>query len=117
MVYEYPAEVLSVYDGDTITVDIDLGYKVNVRDKVRIYGIDTPEIRTRDKEEKRRGYEAKKFLHSFIFGKKVTIKTHKQEKYGRILADVFLEEDGTKINIAEEMIKNEYAVEYYGGKR
>ena len=62
--YHYKAEVLSVYDGDTVTLMIDQGMKHFARVKVRLIGINTPEIRTKDLEEKERGYQAKDYLKS-----------------------------------------------------
>ena len=115
--YTYRAKIIDVYDGDTFTVQIDLGFKVTLTDKVRLYGIDTPEIRTKDKEEKKRGYTARKYLLDMVLGHDCLVKTHKQEKYGRILADVTIVEDGVEIDLATEMIKNGHGKAYFGGKR
>ena len=113
--YEYKCKILRVVDGDTVDVDIDLGFGVWMhKERVRINGIDTPESRTRDKEEKVRGLLAKKYLsESLKKGKKLVLKTYKDYetgKFGRILGDVWI--DGKSINA--QMIKDFMAVPYNG---
>jgi len=118
--YHYKAEVLSVYDGDTITVMIDQGMKHFARVKVRMIGINTPEIRTKDLEEKARGYEAKEYLKSRIEGKTVVINTVKKGKFGRWLGVLWLYEEGMEElgeSLNAEMIRMGHAVAYDGGKR
>jgi len=112
----YVKKVSKVVDGDTIDVDIDLGFDISFTSRVRLAGIDTPESRTTDKVEKALGLEAKAFLKSAIdSAKTVVIKTEKMdssEKYGRILGWVFL--DGSETSINEEMIKAGHAWGYLG---
>jgi micrococcal nuclease len=112
----YVKKVSKVVDGDTIDVDIDLGFDISFSSRVRLAGIDTPESRTSDKMEKALGLEAKAFLkHAIDSAKTVTIKTEKldsSEKYGRILGWVFL--DNSKTSINEEMIKAGHAWGYLG---
>ena len=113
--HTYKCTILRIVDGDTVDVDIDLGFGVWMRkERVRISGIDTPESRTRDKVEKVYGLKSKKFLQEQIKkAKKVSIKTYKGDetgKFGRILGDVFL--DGKSVNSL--MCKKGHAVEYYG---
>jgi micrococcal nuclease len=112
----YVKKVSKVVDGDTIDVDIDLGFNISFTSRVRLAGIDTPESRTTDKTEKALGLEAKAFLKSAIdSAKTVVIKTEKMdssEKYGRILGWVFL--DGSETSINEEMIKAGHAWGYLG---
>jgi micrococcal nuclease len=115
--YEYHVKkVTNVVDGDTIDVDIDLGFDISFSSRVRLAGIDTPESRTSDKAEKVLGLEAKEYLKSKIKeAKDVVIKTEKMdssEKYGRILGWVYL--DGSKISINEQMIQDGYAWGYLG---
>jgi len=115
--YEYHVKkVTNVVDGDTIDVDIDLGFDISFSSRVRLAGIDTPESRTTDKAEKVLGLEAKEYLKSKIKdAKDVIIKTEKMdssEKYGRILGWVFL--DGSKVSINEQMIADGYAWGYLG---
>jgi micrococcal nuclease len=112
--YEYRAKVTRVVDGDTLDVDVDLGFDVWLKNRVRMYGIDTPESRTRDKEEKYRGLLSKEALKEHLkVSKEVILKTKKGEetgKFGRILAEVWI--DG--VNINKQLIKDGYAVAYHG---
>jgi len=115
--YEYHVKkVTNVVDGDTIDVEIDLGFDISFSSRVRLAGIDTPESRTTNKAEKVLGLEAKEYVKSKIKdAKEVVIKTEKMdssEKYGRILGWVFL--DGSKISINEQMIADGYAWGYLG---
>jgi len=108
------AEVTKIVDGDTIDVIIDLGFDIMYRSRVRLFGIDTPESRTSNAEEKVRGLLSKNFLKEHLkSSKKIVIKTHKGEetgKFGRILGEIFI--DG--ININQKMCDEGYAVAYYG---
>jgi micrococcal nuclease len=115
--YEYRVKkVTGVVDGDTIDVDIDLGFSVSFSQRVRLAGIDTPESRTTDKAEKILGLEAKEYLKSKIKdAKEVIIKTEKpdsSEKYGRILGWLYV--DGNTISINDQMIEDGYAWGYLG---
>ena len=112
----YVKKVSKVVDGDTIDVDIDLGFDISFSSRVRLAGIDTPESRTSDKLEKSLGLESKAYLKNAIeSAKTVVIKTEKMassEKYGRILGWVFL--DGSDISINQKMIDDGYAWGYMG---
>jgi micrococcal nuclease len=112
----YVKKVTKVVDGDTIDVDIDLGFDISFSSRVRLAGIDTPESRTTDKMEKALGLEAKAYLkHEIEAAKSVVIKTEKMdssEKYGRILGWVFL--DGASVSLNEKMIADGYAWGYMG---
>ena len=112
--YEYSCEVDRVVDGDTVDVVLDLGFDILYRSRVRLYGIDTPESRTRDKDEKIRGKLAGSFLQEAIDnGNKVIIETKLKDskgKFGRVLGNVII--DG--ININQLMIENYLAVAYFG---
>ena len=115
--YEYHVKkVTNVVDGDTIDVEIDLGFDISFSSRVRLAGIDTPESRTTDKAEKVLGLEAKEYVKSKIKdAKEVVIKTEKidsSEKYGRILGWLFL--DGSKVSVNEQMIADGYAWGYLG---
>ena len=99
--YTYRAEILNVVDGDTVDMEIDLGFNIRITERVRLFGIDAPETRTIDHDEKLRGYAATEFLISHIPPDgMVTIKTRfdKRGKFGRILASIFLD-DGTDLNL------------------
>ena len=112
--YEYSCKVKRVVDGDTVDVVLDLGFDIFHKCRVRLYGIDTPESRTRDLDEKARGKMAGSFLKESIdAGNKIVIQTKLKDskgKYGRVLGDVVV--DG--LNINQTMILNHYAVKYYG---
>ncbi len=115
--YEYRVKsVLAVIDGDTIDVDIDLGFDISITKRVRLAGIDTPESRTSDKAEKVLGLEVKNLLKETL--KKATtvvIKTEQpdsSEKYGRVLGWLYL--DGAEQSFNEAMIASGYAWEYMG---
>ena len=115
--YEYRVKkVLKIVDGDTIDVDIDLGFDISYTQRVRLAGIDTPESRTKDAREKALGLEVKEKLKKSIdAAKDVVIKTEKpdsSEKYGRILGWVFL--DGATKSINEQLIDEGYAWAYMG---
>ena len=112
--YEYGCKVTRVVDGDTVDVILDLGFSILHKCRVRLYGIDTPESRTRDKDEKVRGKLAAKFLQDAIDnGKKVVLRSKLKDskgKYGRVLGEIIV--DGININVA--MIENYLAVAYHG---
>jgi micrococcal nuclease len=115
--YEYRVKkVLKVVDGDTIDVDIDLGFSISYSQRVRLAGIDTPESRTKDKAEKVLGLEVKDRLKKAIdAATNIVIKTEKpdsSEKYGRILGWVFL--DDNKVSINQTLIDEGYAWGYMG---
>ena len=114
--YEYNCKVKRVVDGDTMDVILDLGFDVHHAVRVRMAGIDTPESRTRDKDEKARGKLSKAFLKESIKGKKIVLKTKIKDskgKFGRVIAEVWAEfEKGSLRNINELMIKECYAVKY-----
>jgi micrococcal nuclease len=113
--YRYRAKIIRVIDGDTIDVDLDLGFDVWLRkQRVRLYGIDTPESRTSDAEEKKYGTLSKNKLKDFCKEDSwVNIETHvgdEKGKFGRILANIWLEET----NVNQWLIDNKYAVAYFG---
>ena len=115
--YEYRVKkLLNVVDGDTIDVDIDLGFDISLAKRVRMAGIDTPESRTTDKMEKALGLEAKEYLKKNIKdATTIIIKTElpdSSEKYGRILGWVYV--DGATKSINEKMIEDGYAWGYMG---
>ena len=119
MPYEYNATVIDIVDGDTITVDIDLGFNVKLANqKVRLLGVDTPESRTSDKIEKIFGMASKEYCKKFIEeckDKTVVIRTYlsdSEEKFGRLLGEII--NPTTKKILNEELIKNNYAVKYLG---
>ena len=111
--YEYRCEITRVVDGDTVDAIIDLGFDVSYKSRVRLYGIDTPESRTRDLDEKARGKLAGKFLaDAILHADKLVIQTKldKKGKFGRVLGVIVA--DGVDLNQA--MIDNYLAVAYTG---
>ena len=115
--FEYRVkQVIKVVDGDTIDVDIDLGFSISYYQRLRLAGIDTPESRTTDKLEKSLGIESKEYLKSkFKDAKDIVVRTEKpdsSEKYGRILGWVYVNGDSKSLN--EQMIEDGYAWGYMG---
>jgi len=121
--YEYRATIVKVVDGDTVDVDIDLGFGIVLSDeRVRIAGIDTPESRTRDKEEKKFGLAAKSRVKQLL-GKTCVLKTQINKngedmkgKFGRILGDFSIYDSATDRwrMITEVLISEGHAVPYHG---
>ena len=107
--YTYKAKCIRVIDGDTIVAEVDLGFNTFKKVNVRLMGIDAPETRTRDLEEKKRGFASKEYLKDvFATSKEFTLVSNKIDKYGRCLGTIFVGE----ININEEMIESGMAVIY-----
>ena len=115
--YQYKCKIIKVLDGDTVDIDLDLGFKIILANqRVRMAGVDTPESRTTIAEEKIRGLLSKKKLAEKLpIGSWQIIETQKpdsnDDKFGRILG-VFILEDGTRVN--DWLIQNNYAVPYKG---
>ncbi len=115
--YEYRVKkVTGIVDGDTIDVDIDLGFNISYSQRVRLAGIDTPESRTTDKKEKVLGLEVKQRLKDILAtASVVVIRTQKPdstEKYGRVLGWLFV--DGAEKSVNEALIADGYAWGYMG---
>lgn len=108
--YHYRAQVTAVYDGDTCTVDIDLGWFTWVKSqKIRLHRINAPEMRGADKEA---GTKARDFLRALILGQNLIVETIKDstEKYGRYLGELWLEREGQWVNVNDELVQNGHAV-------
>jgi micrococcal nuclease len=115
--YTYKAKVIRVVDGDTFESLIDLGFDTWVSITVRLTGINTPESRTRDLNEKKKGIAAKDRLTQLLSenGNEITLISHGVEKYGRCLAEVFVKNQTDSVQ--KILIKEGFGVEYHGGKR
>ena len=115
--YEYKVKVLRVVDGDTIDVDVQLGFDVILsKQRVRLHGIDTPESRTRNKEEKIRGLLSKDYLKDICYvGSVIRLQSKERGKFGRILGIIY--KDGDTISINQKMIDDGFAVPYTGGNK
>ena len=117
--HEYNCTIRRVVDGDTVDVDIDLGFDTWIHnERVRLYGIDTPESRTRDLEEKQYGLAAKARLKELLEkGETLSLRTaidkKARGKYGRILGTIYA--DG--VNLNDLLIKEGHAIEYFGGTK
>ena len=118
--YWYTAKVLKVIDGDTLDVMIDLGFSIHHKARVRLYGVNTPESRTKDLAEKQMGLKAKSFTtdwaarHPTVFLKTIA---GKDDKYGRVLALIYSDKDVKSeltacLNL--DIISSGYAREYFG---
>lgn len=108
--YKYSAKVMSVYDGDTIRVDIDLGLKTWIKNEsIRLHRINAPEVRG---SEKAMGLQSRDFLRKLILKKDVIIRTIKDQKgkYGRYLGEIWLEKDGKYLNVNDLLVKEGYAI-------
>ena len=111
--YRYKVEVTRVVDGDTVDVDVDLGFgMVYKKQRVRMMGIDTPESRTRDLEEKFYGKASKANLIKILDGKDIQMVSHDKGKFGRILGELFV--GGSSCSINQLMIDKHHAVPYDG---
>ena len=121
--YNYKISPLKVIDGDTIDADLDLGFDIKVKKRIRFAGINTPESRTRDLEEKAKGLAAKDRVKQLLDGcKNIQLKSHGIGKFGRCLGEIFLDmvdgsEKLTLESLNELLIKEGHATEYHGGKR
>ena len=116
--YEYRVKIVKIIDGDTVDVDIDLGFGVWMhKERVRLFGIDTPESRTSDLEEKKYGLAAKKFLTNMLDDEGgIILKTHKDKtgKFGRILGELWRTTNYADQSINNYMIDKHHAVMYLG---
>jgi len=116
--YEYRVKIVKIVDGDTVDVDIDLGFGVWMhKERIRLFGIDTPESRTRDLEEKKYGLAAKKFLTGMLDDEGgIILKTHKDKtgKFGRILGELWRTTNYADQSINNYMIDKHHAVMYLG---
>ena len=116
--YEYRSKIVKIIDGDTVDVDIDLGFGVWMhKERIRLYGIDTPESRTRDLDEKKYGLIAKGWIEKFMpVGSMQTLITQKDKsgKFGRILGKFRVNDGHYDIILNDWMISNHHAVAYYG---
>jgi micrococcal nuclease len=118
--YWYTAKVLKVIDGDTLDVMIDLGFNIHHKARVRLYGVNAPESRTKDLAEKAMGLKAKTFTadwmarHQTVFLKTIA---GKDDKYGRILAQIYSDKDVKSEQTAclnEDIVSSGYARAYFG---
>lgn len=111
--YKYNAKVDRVVDGDTVDALVDLGFDTWKKVRIRMMGINTPESRTRDLEEKKRGLAAKDRLIELLGDGDCILQSHGVGKYGRCLGELFVKD----MNINQQLITEGHAVAYHGGAR
>jgi micrococcal nuclease len=111
--YLYNAKITNVVDGDTVDAEVDLGFTVYVKVRFRLYGIDTMETNDKAIAVRELGLKAKAFVANALLGKLVTIESHKSDKYGRWLGEIYL--DGVSVN--KQLLSEGLAVEYFGGTK
>ena len=111
----YDAKIVRVVDGDTVDADIFLGFDITMRQRLRLYGVNAPETRSRDPVEKARGLKAKKFLVDAlkVCNNEVVINVHGSGKFGRPLVEIYISD----VNLNQQLIFHGHAVAYLGGKR
>ena len=119
--YTYKADVIKIIDGDTIDVNIHLGFDVILyKQRIRLMGIDTPESRTRNLEEKERGLLSKAYVENKCpVGSTIMIESLDRGKFGRILGNIWEagQDADPDTSINKRMIADGFAVEYYGGNK
>ena len=116
--YTYKAKLDRVIDGDTIDANIDLGFDITIHKRIRLAGIDTPESRTRDLEEKKRGLASKARLIELLDKGDLVVESKDVGKYGRVLGTLHkYSTDKLPININDTLVKEGFAVEYDGGTK
>ena len=118
--YEYKVKSVDhIVDGDTLDVTVDLGFNISHKIRVRLEGIDTPESRTKDLEEKARGLESKAYFTEMLAKCEGTliVQTHKKGKYGRYIGTLISDDGDSRVDINRMLIREGYAVEYTGGKK
>ena len=116
--YQYKIDLVKVVDGDTIDANIDLGFDISTKKRIRFMGINTPESRTRDLEEKKYGLAAKARLKEILeAGETLSLRTaidkKARGKYGRILGTIYA--DG--VNLNQQLLDEGHAIEYFGGAK
>ena len=114
----YSAKLVRVVDGDTADAMIDLGFNTWVKKRIRFYGVDTWESRTRNLEEKKKGLAAKDYVKDLLQNSdegKFLLKSHGVGKYGRVLGELFVK--GNEKSVNELLKDNGHAYEYHGEKK
>jgi endonuclease YncB( thermonuclease family) len=117
--YHYSAEVTSVYDGDTFDCIVDMGFSTSIKIKVRVHGIDTAEMKSKDPEQKAKAVAARDHLRSRILDKKIILHTAALEKYGRWLGVVWVQDENGECgeSLNDEMVRLGHAKPYFGGTK
>jgi len=111
--YTYKAKLDRVVDGDTVDAHIDLGFDITIHKRIRLAGIDSPESRTRDLEEKKKGLASKDRLIELLGDGDFILQSEEVGKYGRVLGTLH----NADLNINKTLVQEGFAVEYWGGKK
>ena len=116
--YKYKCKLIKVVDGDTVDAEIDLGFNIFIKERIRLMGIDTPESRTRNKAEKSWGMASKKYLKKVLKDNgnefELFTKIQKKGKFGRIFGTIIVNGD---IDVNQLLVKNNLAIPYDGGNK
>lgn len=117
--YKYKAKCVRVVDGDTIDAEMDLGFNITIKKRIRLAGINAPESRTRDLEEKKLGLAAKDRLVELLDEGSLEIESKELGKYGRVLGVLTIYPNNLNLpcNVNDTLVKEGHAVKYDGGKR
>tara|TARA_B100000029_G_scaffold474789_1_gene517466 strand:- start:182 stop:634 length:453 start_codon:yes stop_codon:yes gene_type:complete len=119
--FEYRVKITRVVDGDTVDAELDLGFNIIYKERIRLMGIDTPESRTRNKVEKKLGLKSKARLKELISIHKgnIILRTSKEGKgkFGRILGSLVISDNGVEVNLNDIMIAEGNARAYFGGSK
>lgn len=108
--YIYKAKIINIVDGDTVDADIDLGFKMSSTQRLRLLGVDTPELTSTFPPERQKAQEAKAYTKMRTLNADVLIETHKSDSFGRYLADIYL--DRSEKSFSEELLEMGYARPY-----
>lgn len=115
--FTYNARITNIVDGDTVDAVIDLGFSIHVTHRLRLLGLDTPELHDRNPEVRSRAVAARAFLQEALLGKQVVLTTRKSDSFGRYLAEVWYSQpmlDGALKSANEELLQLGYAVPFKG---
>lgn len=117
VMYTYKAKLIRAVEGDTIDADIDLGFDLSIRQRVKLYGIATPDIKSKDLETKQKALDVKSRLIEML-GNGFVVETvlNKRGKYGRVMGIVYIEDSSNNlINVNKLLIEEGLAMEYLNG--
>lgn len=111
--YVYKCQVVKVVDGDTVDVLVDLGFSITTKQRIRLYGINTPELNSKDELLRNRASDAAKLIATLCFGVECTIKTYSaKDKWGRYLADLYITEAGNTLSVGQLLVEKSLAEPY-----
>ncbi len=111
--YVYNAKITNVVDGDTIDAEVDVGFMMTAKIRFRLYGLDTMETNDKDPAKKELGLKAKQLLTQLLTGKQAVLHTYKTDKYGRWLAEIYLDDESVNVRLLSEGL----AIPYFGGTK